>query len=255
MKNNIGVALCLFILLSSQFVFATEEKCFEFDDSLYSEIKITYMHGQGIPSPAGPRPNYNYTTIDVNEIELILEAINDIKCVRYHNYWGTCDGVYMYVYMNGKCELFFDVTAGKCMFGDKNFEFNKEDYIALTNVIYDLKTKNDIKMFLDDERLKPDVSPILLNDRTLVPVRAIGEALKTKVIWNNENRTVELVSNEGSITFVIDKDYIIENGYRKEIDVGSRLINHTAMVPVRALSEFFGCAVYWENNSVYISSP
>ena len=58
------------------------------------------------------------TTTDVNEIELIVDAINDIKCTQYHNYWGSNDGVYMSVYMNGKCELYFDVSVGKCKYGD-----------------------------------------------------------------------------------------------------------------------------------------
>ena len=254
MKKIIGIILCLFMLLSGQFVFATEDTCFEFDNSLYSELKITYTHGQGFPGPAWTRPNYNYTTTDTNEIELIVDAINDIKGTQYHNYWGSSDGVYMSIYMNGKLEIYFDVSSGNCRYGDKSYEFKKEDYIELTNVIYDLKTKNDIKLFWDDERLKPDVSPVLLNDRTLVPVRVIGETLGTEIIWDNENKSVELIKDENSIIFVMDKDYIIENGNTKDIDVGSRLINNTAMVPVRALSEFFGFDVKWENNSVYILS-
>ena len=254
MKKIIGIILCLFMLLSGQFVFATEDTCFEFDNSLYSELKITYTHGQGSPGPAWTRPNYNYTTTDTNEIELIVDAINDIKGTQYHNYWGSSDGVYMYIYMNGKLEIYFDVSSGNCRYGDKSYEFNKEDYIELTNLIYDLKTKNDINLFCDDERLKPDVSPVLLNDRTLVPVRIIGETLGAEIIWDNENKSVELIKDENSIIFVMDKDYIIENGNTKDIDVGSRLINNTAMVPVRALSEFFGFDVKWENNSVYILS-
>ncbi len=246
--------MCFFLLLLNQLVFASEEKYFEFDISMCSEVKITYSHGQGIPGPAWTRPNYNYITTDANEIKLIVDAINDINCTPYHNYWGSNDGVYMSIYLNGKHELFFDVSTGKCEVADKSYEFNKEDYVTLTNLIYDLKTKNDIKLFLNNKRLKPDVSPVLINDRTLVPVRAIGEALETEVIWNGENNSVELIKEEDSLVFVMDENYIVENGDRKEIDVGSRLINHTAMVPVRVLSEFYGFAVTWENNSVYIMS-
>lgn len=256
MKKIVCAALfCLLLLLSCQLTFA-EEKYFEFDALSCTEIKISYTHGQGFPNPDWTRPDYNYTTTDINEIKLLVDAVNGIKGTPYHNFWGSNDGVYMSVYFNNKykSDLYFDVTVGICQAGDKSYVFNKEDYIALTNVIYDLKTKNDIKLYLDNEMLKPDVSPRLLDNRTLVPVRAIGEALGAEIIWNNEDKSVELKKAEDSLTFVMGEDYMVQNGSVKKLDVGGKLINHTAMVPVRALSEFFGFVVEWENNSVYIWS-
>ena len=35
----------------------------------------------------------------------------------------------------------------------------------------------------------------ITNDRTMVPVRAISEAFGSTVNWNNETKTVEIISN------------------------------------------------------------
>ncbi len=47
-----------------------------------------------------------------------------------------------------------------------------------------------ISVFIDDLSLKPDVAPVIYNDRTLVPFRAIAEAMNVEVIWDEPTRTV-----------------------------------------------------------------
>lgn len=46
----------------------------------------------------------------------------------------------------------------------------------------------------ETKNIELDVSPVIIDSRTLVPVRAISEALDMKVDWNNETRTV-LIEN------------------------------------------------------------
>ena len=43
-------------------------------------------------------------------------------------------------------------------------------------------------------RTELDVAPFITNGRTLVPVRAISEALGATVGWNNDTRTVTIKS-------------------------------------------------------------
>ena len=47
-----------------------------------------------------------------------------------------------------------------------------------------------ISVYVNGEKLEFDVAPVLLNDRTMVPVRAISEALDCSVDWDAANRTV-----------------------------------------------------------------
>lgn len=46
----------------------------------------------------------------------------------------------------------------------------------------------------ETKNIELDVSPVIIDSRTLVPVRAISEALNMKVDWDNETRTV-LIEN------------------------------------------------------------
>lgn len=46
----------------------------------------------------------------------------------------------------------------------------------------------------ETKNIELDVSPVIIDSRTLVPVRAISEALDMKVDWDNETRTV-LIEN------------------------------------------------------------
>jgi len=55
---------------------------------------------------------------------------------------------------------------------------------------------NDIiKVFINGQELESDVAPIIYHDRTMVPLRAIGEALGMEVEWDDVSRTVTI---EGS---------------------------------------------------------
>ena len=49
---------------------------------------------------------------------------------------------------------------------------------------------DDIKIFVDDKQLECPVNPIIENERTLVPMRAIFEAFGANVSWDNNGRTV-----------------------------------------------------------------
>ena len=50
----------------------------------------------------------------------------------------------------------------------------------------------------DEEEIELDYPPIIINDRTMVPVRAISEALGCTVEWYGETKTVE-IKTEGEI--------------------------------------------------------
>lgn len=47
-----------------------------------------------------------------------------------------------------------------------------------------------IKLVVDGRRIKPDVSPQIIGDRTMVPVRWIAEALGAEVVWDAQSKTV-----------------------------------------------------------------
>jgi N-acetylmuramoyl-L-alanine amidase len=54
----------------------------------------------------------------------------------------------------------------------------------------------DKKATIRGETVEMDAAPVALDGRVLVPLRFIAEALKMKVAWNEELRTVELMAEE-----------------------------------------------------------
>ncbi|MBQ8300541.1 MAG: hypothetical protein IJX57_01045, partial [Clostridia bacterium] len=54
---------------------------------------------------------------------------------------------------------------------------------------------DEVEIYIDDEKLECENAPVNINDRVLVPMRAIFEALDVEVSWDNENRTVKAERN------------------------------------------------------------
>ncbi len=108
--------------------------------------------------------------------------------------------------------------------------------------------EEDIKVKMNGKYMNFDAPPKIINDRTLVPMRAIFEALGAKVDWEDETQTATGKTENVSVSIKINDNSIIKNGIKKELDVPAQLISDRTMVPIRAISEAFGCSVSWNEN-------
>lgn len=120
----------------------------------------------------------------------------------------------------------------------------------LLSYTHEFKVEKKIKVFIDGEELVfTDCNPVLSNDRTLVPLRAIFEALKATVDWDNDTETVTSVKDDITVKMTIGKNEFYVNGEQKWLDVPPQLINDRTLVPVRAIAESFKCKVDWDDNT------
>lgn len=114
-----------------------------------------------------------------------------------------------------------------------------------------LKIKPDIvTVVLDGQTLQfPMQDPIILNGRTLVPMRTIFEALGADVQWIDEDGVQSIVATteDTTINMTIGSDKFYVNGEEKALDVPAQLINDKTLVPIRAVSESLGCYVGWDD--------
>ena len=105
----------------------------------------------------------------------------------------------------------------------------------------------EINIYLNNKRLNFDIEPITEGDRTLVPMRAIFEALGAEVEWENETQTATATKNGITVSVTIDSNKMQKNGEEIELDVPARLVEDSrTLVPLRAISEAFGCQVEWD---------
>jgi len=95
--------------------------------------------------------------------------------------------------------------------------------------------------------------PVIVNDRTLLPVRAVVEAMGGNVAWNGVTRTVSLVMEATDIKLVIDDTTAYLDDKAHELDTAPAIINDRTMLPIRFIAEGFGFDVAWDEASKTIT--
>lgn len=92
-------------------------------------------------------------------------------------------------------------------------------------------------------------TPVIENDRTLLPVRAIIETLGGTVDWNNDTMTATLTYGEDVIALIIDSTTAYLNNAVQTLDVAPVIINDRTMLPIHFIAESFGLNVNWEQET------
>ena len=97
-----------------------------------------------------------------------------------------------------------------------------------------------------------DQQPIIADGRTLVPLRAVMEALGFEVEWEPTQNRVNLEKPGFDISLTIGSRIMVVNGNNVSLDVSAQLINNRTMVPLRAISEATGMEVRWDDESLIV---
>ena len=108
---------------------------------------------------------------------------------------------------------------------------------------------NAVDLYIDMNKIDTDTPPTIIDGRTLVPVRAIFEALGATVEWDNATRTATGTRGEDVVSVQIGHTTAYINGEEKTLDVPAQIINNRTMVPARFVSEALGCKVTWYGKS------
>lgn len=91
--------------------------------------------------------------------------------------------------------------------------------------------------------------PVLLSDRTLVPIRAIMESVGGTVGWDEVSQTVTLTYQGDTIRLVIDSTEAYLNDAVSTLDVAPVTINDRTMMPIRFIAEGFLFTVEWDEGT------
>ncbi|MFZ5643045.1 MAG: stalk domain-containing protein [Bacillota bacterium] len=115
----------------------------------------------------------------------------------------------------------------------------------------------EIPVYIDGLPVDFEVHPLIQNGRTMVPFRALAEALGISVTWDGPSRTVEAGDGSNTIKLQIDNTTAYKNSTAVKLDVPPMLINGRTLVPLRFFSESLGCRVDWIEaaHTVKIASP
>lgn len=128
--------------------------------------------------------------------------------------------------------------------------------ILILNSFY-IYADSEITLYLDGEKIDCDPAPVIVNNRTMIPVRAVYEKMGAKVSWDDETRTVTVTYKDIKIEMKIGSDVATVNGIGMKLDSPAIIKNDRTMIPLRFVGEAVGSYVLWEDKtrSVHITSP
>ncbi|MEG0385842.1 MAG: stalk domain-containing protein [Solibacillus sp.] len=85
----------------------------------------------------------------------------------------------------------------------------------------------------------------VVNNRTLVPLRAIFEELGATVQWNQKDKTITAKKGQTAIWLKVGSKSAKINNNTVTIDVPAQVYNGSTLVPLRFISESFGVKTTW----------
>lgn len=98
-----------------------------------------------------------------------------------------------------------------------------------------------------------DTAPVIIDGRTLIPVRGVSEAMGGNVNWNNDTKTVTITLGSNKVEMTIDSKTAYFNNKAQTLDVAPVVLNGRTMLPARFIAESFGFDVNWDNDTKTIS--
>lgn len=110
---------------------------------------------------------------------------------------------------------------------------------------YRVKEARRIRIELDGGSLAIDVEPEIRNGRTMVPIRAVSEALGAVVEWDGNARRVTMTRAGRVVTMTIGSTTATVDGQAREMDVAPYISGGRTLIPARFVAEFFGQKVGW----------
>lgn len=141
---------------------------------------------------------------------------------------------------NPDFEIFSLDTVGR-------YEVKRTDEPEMTGAVTLLVGSN--KFGVNGETRENDVQPMIIDGRTLVPVRCISESFGEEVSWDADTKTVSVGSE---ISIVIGDKNITVGGEKKEIDVPAAIYESRTFVPLRAIAEALGKSVTWDERGLIV---
>lgn len=162
------------------------------------------------------------------------------KCI---NSWGTSYG------KNG----FFYICDDMIEWEAKDFNFKITlDCMSLVDLSdSNMKEKwiemwiNNKQAYINDKSYALDSPPIIIKDRTFVPIRFISESFGADVKWDDKTKKVIITYGNNTIYLFVGQNYIVSNGVKKNIDTIPTIVNDRCMVPIRTIGEELGFTVLW----------
>jgi hypothetical protein len=111
-----------------------------------------------------------------------------------------------------------------------------------------------VTVTVNGQPLQSDVTPFINGDgRTMLPVRAISEALGAEVQWDDTTQTATLIMGDIIVKVPIGQNSIDVNGTPFAMDTAAVIKDGRTLLPVRAVGEALGAKIGWDEATSTVS--
>lgn len=206
-----------------------------------------------------------------------------LKITDYHTFNPALSGIYALTYAHdingfevpksGATVVMFDKIMGTDKIGQyleqglsprqikaayepglQRFVEERKQYLIYGDGSLPDKNEDGIKIVVNGRAISFDSAPYIdEHDRTMVPLRAIAEALGTEVGWHGQTRVVTLQREGRESIFTIDSNTAFFSGERVTMDTCPVIRNDRTMLPVRYVAESLGAEVNWNQDTMTVS--
>lgn len=131
-------------------------------------------------------------------------------------------------------------------------KYTLEELTELEEVAEVLESLDDVtvipveNVLIGNGKAKFDTPPVIKEGRTLIPVRAISEAMGADVTYNAEEKTVTISKDDKVIVFNLTENKVYVDEAEVTIDIPAEVMNNRTMVPLRFIAEQLGLNVEYE---------
>ncbi len=114
----------------------------------------------------------------------------------------------------------------------------------------------EVSVNINGEEMNFDQPAVLMNYRTMVPVRGVFEKVGASLTWNNTTKTAVIKKDDTVVSMTVGKSTATVNGETKTLDAPATIINSRTMIPLRFVGESIGATIKWDSASrtAYIST-
>ena len=108
---------------------------------------------------------------------------------------------------------------------------------------------SDLRVMVSGEYVRFDKSPIVIDNRTLVPMRAVCEKIGAKVEWNAITKTISVTKDDIVLSLQIgNSSMLVNDGSTVTLEVPPIAIDGYTFLPIRDVVAKLGYEVTWSQN-------
>jgi uncharacterized repeat protein (TIGR02543 family) len=112
-------------------------------------------------------------------------------------------------------------------------------------------------MYVDGNPVVLDAAPIILNSRTLLPIRAVVEATGGTIAWEASTRKVTIVRKDKTLVLWIGRNVATLNGQSVNIDSDPKVVpiimSGRTLLPLRFVAEALALDIQWNTTTQAIT--